>query len=945
MYPVLILRTEIVCLILLIYLAFVSRSFRMGKDGKIFNLIMTFAMIHVVMDGITVWTVNHLEETPRWLNDGCHIIFYISAMLFSADILTYVVNLCHSDIVKKVRIISDSLVGLYLAAVLAGVLKIDYAAFNGTNASVGSAPLAGFALCFLFFATAIVLVLINHKRVGKHLQMLLMPMLFLLIGVEIIQVFVKEFLFTGAMISVITIGFFFSLENPAAVLEKKIMLDALSGLGSRSSYEHDMQEYDAEFLKDRTIAFTFVFIDINNLRSINGLYGHAEGDAYIGKIAALLVSNMRQAKRIYRMGGDEFLAIYKKTDEKTVVRDIQRVHDACDREGERGTWGAYHPELAIGYAVSDTKYNNLRDVLRVADYMMYRNKTVLKREVAVGAIHENGTRLNLYGLTDRVFDAMCLTSEEFYPYMNNLETNVTRVAPAMAEFFGLESEFIQDFLEVWLEKIHPADRDGYEQDIRATLKGLQEYHFYRYRARGKDGTYVDVTCRGGLYHGRDGEPDIFSGYIVNHGAPQIRDSVTSLMNERALRDRVEEIILSKEPILLMCMEIRNLNRAKMLYGPEAISSAMRSTADICMKAVKDRGEVYSEGGKSFIFVLPGNDPTVADEVFGQVREACAGGVIVGNRLIPLSVYAGMLSLPDERLKDVETTRSAMLYVTEEAGYERGGATVLFRQESADIRDEDVTLLQLVHSDCMTNRSHFFLRLQPIMDAQTEEVTGAEALLRYESEEFGEVPPGRFISFLESDPSYAELGYDIIRMAIQQAGQIRERLPAFNINVNITALQLYEEDFIPRVQKILEEEDYPADHLILEMTERCKEMEFVFLKQRISELRKAGFRVALDDMGTGFSTIDLLLHLDVNEIKLDMEFTQHMQENGNDPKFAELLVALARENNMLLCFEGVETEEDREYLKRFGKVLLQGYYFDKPLRFSEFEEKYCALTSA
>ena len=936
----LILRTEIVCLILLVYLAFISRSFRMGKDGRLFHYIMTFAMVHVVMDAVTAWTVNHPETTAPWVNDIAHIIFYLSAMCFSAEILTYIATLCYPQHSRTMRITADSFLAVYVILLLSGVLKIEYEAFNGTNASTGTAATVGFALCFLFFGISVVMILVNRSRVGRHLKMMLVPMLFLLIAVELIQVFVKEFLFTGAAVTVITVGFFFSLENPAAVLEKRVMQDALSGLGSRSSYEHDMQEYDAEFLKDKTIPFTFVFIDINNLRSINGLYGHQEGDAYIGKIAALLVTNLKQASRIYRMGGDEFLAIYRKSEEKVVVRDIQRVHDACMREKERGS---YHPELAIGYAVSDTKYNNLRDVLRVADYMMYRNKTELKREVAVGTVHENGTRLNLYGLTDRVFDAMCLTSEEFYPYMTNLETNVTRIAPAMAAFFGLESEFIQDFLTVWMERVHPADRDGYERDIRATLKGLQEYHFYRYRARAKDGTYVDVTCRGGLYHGRDGEPDIFSGYIVNHGAPQIRDSVTSLMNERVLQERMEKDIPGGVPMILMRMEIRNLNRAKMLYGAEAVNSVLRSTADICLHAVKDHGEVYSEGGRNFIFVLPGNDRSVADEVFGKIWEACAGGVMAGNRVIPLSVYAGAIELPDPYLRDMDQARSAIEYIAEEAGFEQGGSKVLFRQMAGDFREEDATLLRTVHHDCLTDRSHFFLRLQPIIDAPTGGVSGAEALLRYESPAYGEVPPGRFISFLESDAGYTELGYDIIRMALEHAGKIRQKLPDFNINVNITALQLYADDFIPRVKQILEEENYPADHLILELTERCKEIEFDILKQRVSDLREAGFRVALDDMGTGFSTIDLLLHLDVNEIKLDMQFTQHMQENENDPKFAELLVALAEENNMLLCFEGVETEKQRDYLQRFGKVLFQGYYYDKPLKAEEFIAKYCKQT--
>ena len=938
MNPILILRTEIVCLILLVYLAFISRAYRIGKDGRIFNLLLIFSITHVVMEGVTVWMVNHPDSVPRWLLDGVYIIFYLSAIFFSVEVLVYITNLCYPERLKPIRIIADCAAAVFLVLTLLGVLTIQYEPFDGTRASTGSAPMVGFSVCLLMFAVSIVMILANNRRVGKHIRMLLVPMLFLLIAVEIVQMTVKEFLFTGAALTVISIGFFFSMENPAAVLEKKILLDALSGLGSRSSYEYDMEKYDKEFMENKETPFTFVFIDINNLRSINGLYGHQEGDTYIGRIAALLIQNLRSAEHIYRMGGDEFLAVYRKNDEKIVAKDIQRVQDACMREAERGR---YHPELAIGYAVSDTKYNNLRDVLRVADYMMYRDKTALKREVAVGNVHENGTRLNLYGLTDRVFDAMCLASEEFYPFMTNLETNVTRVAPGMAEFFGLESEFIQDFLEHWLEHVHPADRDGYEADVRMTLKSLKDYHFYKYRARGRDGSYVEVTCRGGLYHGRDGEPDIFCGYIVNHGAPKIRDSVTSLLNEHALVDRMDAVMENREEVMVVRMEIRNIKRAQMLYGSESIFGAMRSVADICLQAVKDRGEVYSDNGNAFVFCLKGKDRGAADEIFCRIREACGAGVIAGSHVVPLSVYAGGVQLPDEAFRETVDVRSAVLYITEEAGFGHENGVVFYQHSEGDTREEEARLLRTVHSDAVNNRDRFFLRLQPILNARTEKVTGAEALLRYLTDELGEVAPGRFISFLESDPAYTELGYDIIRNALKSAGEIRKSLPDFNINVNITALQLYSEDFIPRVLKILEEEKYPAENLILELTERCKEMEFAVLKQRVKELREAGFRVALDDMGTGFSTIDLLLHLDVNEIKLDMEFTQHMRENDNDPKFAKLLASIAEDHRMLLCFEGVEKPEERDYLRSFGDVLLQGYLFDKPLKPEDFKKKYCA----
>ena len=938
MNPLLILRTEILCFVLLLYLTYISRTFRMGKDGRLFNLMMSFSLLHVIMDGYTVWIVNHQEGTPVWVNDLAHTVFYISAILFSTEVLYYVANLCWREASVRIRCAADVLTAVYSLLVITGILKIDLSQkFNGTYASTGSAPTAGFALCFVFFAAALCMILFTRKRVGKHIRMMLVPMLFLLIAVEITQIFVKEFLFTGATVTMITIGFFFSLENPAAVQEKLIMMDALSGLDSRSSYENDIQEYDAEFLGDKTIAFTFVFVDINNLRSINGLYGHAEGDSYIGRIATLLVTNLRRAEHIYRMGGDEFLAIYRKTDEKTVVRDIQRVHDACMREEEKN---GYRPELAIGYAVSDIKYNNLRDVLRVADYMMYRNKAELKRESAIGPFHENGTRLNLYGLTDRVFDAMCLTSEEFYPYITNVETDVTRVAPGMAKFFGLGGEFIQGFMPMWLEKVHPADRDSVEQDIRSTIKGLKDYHFCRYRVKGKDGTYVDVTCRGGVYHGRDDEPDIFSGYVVNHGAPKTRDSVTGLMNTIMLRERLEETLAEGTPAIVMRLEIRNLNRSLMLYGTETLGDVQRSVAAICSHAVKNHGEVYSGSDRGFVFCFDDSDKAVADEVFAQIREICTGGVVAGIRIIPLDVYAGAVMLPGENIKTVDDLRSTMIYITEEAGFSGENSVMFYKPVSADIQEEDAALLRDVHHDCLTDRSRFFLRMQPIVYAQTGKLAGAEALLRYQSPKYGEVPPGRFISFLESDAGYTELGYDILRSAMRQAGEIRKTLPDFKISVNLTALQLYEDDFIQRLTDILKEESFSAENLVLELTERCKEMGFNLLRERVDKLREAGFRVALDDVGTGFSTIDLLLHLRVNEFKLDKEFTQHMHEYENDERFAKMLAIVAEENDMLLCFEGVETEDMKEHLKRFGDVILQGYYFDKPLKMEEFLAKYC-----
>ena len=933
----LVIRAEIVCLITLLYLSFVSRSYRMGKDAAIFNHVLTYAIFHVILDCVTVWTVNHTDTVPLFWNHFAHVLFYLSAILYTYAMCLYVLNLSrpkHMD--KKRSALALLPAALYLILTLAGALPITYVQGRGTMYSDGPAAMAGFGIAFVYLAIAAISILIRRGKIGIHFRRTMLPVLILLIAAEALQLSVKELLFTGCAVTIGTVAFFFTLENPAAVLERKVMMDALSGLGTRSGYEADMKEYDRMFEEDRETRFTFLFVDINNLKSVNGVYGHMEGDRYINSMAVILMTNLQQAEHIYRMGGDEFLAIYRGTEEKDVIRDIQRVHKACGRGKEHG----YTPELAIGYAISDSKYNNLRDVLRVADYMMYRNKADMKREIAEGFLHHTaGTRLNLSGLTDRLFDAMCITSEQYYPFVTNMETNVTRVAPGMVDFFGLEGEFISDFGNVWTKLVHPEDLQEYVDDLTATMNGRKQYHFCRYRARAKTGEYVELSCRGGVYHGRDGEPDIFAGYILNHGAVDQLDQLTGLRTHHVLFSLLEDTMKDRKPAVIIRLAMRNLTRIRMIYGGQTSDSMLRTLADQLRQMTGSSGEVFSNRGSNFMIYLPGFDQNRANGLYRQARRSCASGIHVGEAVIPVDISGGAVLLPDDTLTTPGTVRQATLFALEEAAMTSRNDLVFFHSRITQNAADENVVLKAIHTDCVTERKHFFLRFQPIVRAETGSVAGAEALLRWKSDEYGEIPPGRFITFLENDPAYAQLGYDIIRHAARTAARFRKKLPSFRINVNMTAVQLLAEDFIPQVLRILKEEQYDPSGLILELTERCKELEIDLLNERVKELRKTGIQVALDDMGTGYSTIDLLLHLPSDEIKLDMLFTREIQGDEKHELLTKTLCAAASKRHVEICFEGVETKEMYDYLKTYGNVLLQGYYFDKPLLPEEFEKKY------
>ena len=935
MYPVLILREEVVCLLVLSFLAIVSRSYRMGADGKLFHRLLTYAFTHVSMDIVTVLMVNHTESVPYIINYICHLIFYLSAILFSYEILMYVIHLYYPHFSKRDQWLCMAPIGLYLVAI--PLLKIEFVQLNGTWASVGTAAYIGYALAFGYMMTALILMARNWKQMSRHFRYTLPPIVLVAILAEIVQIIVREFLFTGGAVTIVTVGFFFTLENPTLVLERKGMVDAMLGVGDRNSYEKDMKEYDRCFAEDPTVPFTFLFIDINNLRSINGIYGHEAGDKYIGFIAMTLMKNLKSAEKIYRMGGDEFLAVYRNVDEKTVVRDITQVREECSRRSEEMK---FKPTLATGYAVSSEKYRSLHDVLRVADYMMYRNKTEQKREVAMEVSHGvSGTNLNLTGLTDRVFDAMCLSSVRYYPFLTNLETGVTRIAPAMNEFFDLGGEFLADFETLWVERVHQDDREAFRDDITDTLIGKKQYHFCNYRAKDKNGEYVEITCQGGVYHGKNGEPDIFAGYLLNHGTPETMDPTTGLKNSRALYDTIDEAIREQTEVVILRMEVNNMSRIRMLYGNDTAAIVTRELADTFLRESRGIGRVYSSEGVNFAMYLPGLSAEETEELYRRLRAMCLNGIKAQDVMIPVGISGGALQLPSPTIQSKDAARSALLFAVEESRFSQHNNLTFFSRGQNRMTTEDMSLLMTIHRDCVGDRKHFLLRYQPIIQVSDGRVVGAEALLRWMNGE-EEVSPTRFINFLENDPSYNALGYDILEVAIRRAKKIREKLPDFRMSVNITALQLYEEDFIEKVTKYLEKEAVPAEALVLELTERCKEMDFDFLKQRVTQLREKGIRIALDDMGTGFSTINLLLHLPVDEVKLDHAFTRELRSDPKNELYTSVLCQAAASGQAEVCFEGVENQEILDYLKSYGSVLAQGFYFDKPLRHEEFEAKYC-----
>ena len=236
----------------------------------------------------------------------------------------------------------------------------------------------------------------------------------------------------------------------------------------------------------------------------------------------------------------------------------------------------------------------------------------------------------------------------------------------------------------------------------------------------------------------------------------------------------------------------------------------------------------------------------------------------------------------------------------------------------DLTDDNRFRLEKFHAirgSIMQNFEGFYLVYQPVVDSNTEKLIGAEALLRWKNDKYGLVPPDEFIPLLEKDPLFPELGEWILKRALRDAKEIIKKYPDFVINVNLSYTQLEKPDFVEMVIRSIEEYDFPANHLCLEITERCRLLDLELLKNVVVNLRGHGVQIALDDFGTGFSSVGIVKNLPFDTIKIDRSFVMRIEEDDKEKELIEHFVNLAATFGARVCvgYRDRGNEEDTEEL--------------------------------
>lgn len=542
-------------------------------------------------------------------------------------------------------------------------------------------------------------------------------------------------------------------------------------------------------------------------------------------------------------------------------------------------------------------------------------------------------------LESRIFEGFAETSKRRYIYVCNMETGVSRWSRNAVEHFGLPGEYFENAGEIWGNCIHPADREMYFQDIEAVFSGKKERHELDYRVKNIEGDYVTCTCRGLILRGKDGEADLFVGTIVNHGIVENIDATTNLYNIYEFWNNIHAVSESGEYCRVLMIGINNFSDVNAIYGYSYGDKVLRGLSDILLELVRGFGKVYRMDGVRFACVLPECSNRELEDFYGRVQYAARHSLFIDDVRISISISGGVVDFHGEY--DEYLVQTNAKHALGQSKQEKNGELCYFDNKLLANNRRNLEVLNALRKSIANQCEGYYLCFQPIISANAgEELVGAEALLRWNLEPFGEIPPGMFIPWLENDPSFYELGNWIIREAIVKGKKLLEDYPDFVLNVNIAYTQLSHIGFVDSVKAILEETGYPAGNLCLELTERCRQLEKEYLRKEIDDLKAVGIKIAMDDFGTGFSSLNLLSELPVNTIKIDRGFIVDIQTNETNQAIVEAITNCARKLNVHVCCEGLETKEMIEFIRQYPIYSIQGYYYSKPIRIEPFMAKFC-----
>ena len=415
----------------------------------------------------------------------------------------------------------------------------------------------------------------------------------------------------------------------------------------------------------------------------------------------------------------------------------------------------------------------------------------------------------------------------------------------------------------------------------------------------------------------------------------LHDELTQLPNLTLFKNRLNLAVNkhkreSNYKFAVVFLDLDNFKHLNDSHGHSVGDQLLITLAERLKKTLRPSDTVARIGGDEFTFILNDlDDLTEAVNASKRIFHSFTKPFIIENEEIYSNGSIGICMVSEVTHSTDEMIRNADIAMYRAKMLGSGNIKVF----NPEMHKNAIETMQL-ENDLQTalEKNQFSIHYQPVINIDKNQIDGFEALLRWKHPTLGYISPERFIPIAEKSGLIRAIGKWVLESAIEQAQRWSKEFLSdrvFNIAVNLSGVQIINKNLVTQINEALESNQMSADNLHLEVTETMLVEKKEQAKYVMTEIRKLGASLSIDDFGKGYCSLTYLQEFDFDILKIDKDFVQDL-ENDKGLQLVRALMMLAKDFNMKVVAEGVETEKQLLLLKEMGRPYIQGYYFSRPL---------------
>ena len=525
-----------------------------------------------------------------------------------------------------------------------------------------------------------------------------------------------------------------------------------------------------------------------------------------------------------------------------------------------------------------------------------------------------------------------------YLYIIDLQKNTFKISQAVVDRFMMSGNSFDDAVNSFQYFVYKEDRSMIAEDLQCIMEGKEKDHNLYYRWLDKNGMPVWINCRGKVIDDKDGKPHYLIGCVNEIGDTQRADNVSGLLGERELHSYISSHIKDSSSEYLIHIGIDGFNAINGTLGVNYGNYVLKSVADCINSCLSDNQKLYHIVADEYMII--DLESHTKDDVMLLQKKICKKieEFIISEKykvVFTIStgiIYAKML------LKYYDEYRKIAVFSLKQAKSMGGNGVYFFEKEDYELFLRKEKIKSELRNAVANGFEGFDVYYQPIMDCDSGHMIGAEALMRfsmYQDKKKEPVSPVEFIPLLEETGLIIPAGRYVLNKAVSMCHEMRQYIPEFKINVNISYIQMVKSDIWKDILSSIKQYDLPPECLCAELTESgYTDMTPYFYKLR-KKFEEKNIQFVLDDFGTGYSNLHCIVNMKPNYVKLDNNFTAKAMSNARDFELLKKIVEMVHSVDIRICIEGIEKEEWYQKLKEIHVDYLQGYLFGKPCEKNQF----------